>query len=543
VATRNYKTLADTLTYLKRLGVNAIELMPIMEFSGNDSWGYNPVFYFAPDKAYGTKNDLKAFIDKCHENGIAVILDMVLNQADYEFPYVKMYWDGSKPSADNPFFNQQAAHPFSVFFDFNHEAEATKTLVERINRYWLEEYKFDGYRFDLSKGFTQKNSQDNVGAWGNYDASRIAIWKRIYDQIRSYDPTAYVLLEHFADNPEEKELADYGMLFWGNSNHDYRDAAKGNNANLDWISFKKRSWQQPNLVGYLESHDEERLIYDVRQNGKAQGSYNTRDLPTALERAKLAAAFFLPVPGPKLIWQFGELGYDVSINENGRTGAKPIRWEYQQDVNRQKLYWVYAELNKLKLNQPAFQTEDFTLNVSGIVKQITLKHATMNVHILGNFDVQPQTTAFNFPNLGKWFDYFTGSELEVTNLTARINLQPGEFHIYTSVKLPTPEPDLVPWSGTPGVVTALADELLNESLQVYPNPTQATTVVNLKNSYRGPVTISLHDLNGRLLQEQVFSKKSQLLSRIIPLQQVRAGIYFLKITQQESQAVKKLVKW
>ncbi|RDC63872.1 alpha-amylase family glycosyl hydrolase [Adhaeribacter pallidiroseus] len=543
VATHNYKTLADTLIYLKRLGVNAIELMPIMEFSGNDSWGYNPIFYFAPDKAYGTKNDLKAFIDKCHENGIAVILDMVLNQADYEFPYVKMYWDGSKPSADNPFFNQQATHPFSVFFDFNHEAEATKTLVECINRYWLEEYKFDGYRFDLSKGFTQKNSGDNVSAWGNYDASRVAIWKRIYDQIRSYDSTAYVLLEHFAVNPEEKELADYGMLFWGNSNHDYRDAAKGNIANPDWISYKKRSWQQPNVVGYLESHDEERLVYDVRQDGKAQGSYNTRELSTALERAKLAAAFFLPVPGPKLIWQFGELGYDVSINENGRTGAKPIRWEYQQEANRQKLYRVYAELNKLKLTQPAFQTEDFTLNVSGLVKYITLKHTTMNVHIIGNFDVHPQITAFNFPIQGKWYDYFTGAELEVSSPTARISLQPGEFHLYTTVKLPTPEPDLVPWSGTPGVVTAVVDELLNESLQVYPNPTEATTVINLKNNYRGPVIISLHDLSGRLLQEQVFFKKSQLLSQIIPLQQVRAGVFFLKITQDKSQAVKKLVKW
>ncbi|PSR54321.1 alpha-amylase [Adhaeribacter arboris] len=543
VATHNYKTLADTLTYLKRLGVNTIELMPIMEFSGNDSWGYNPIFYFAPDKAYGTKNDLKAFIDECHQNGIAVILDMVLNQADYEFPYVKMYWDGSKPSPDNPFFNPQATHPFSVFFDFNHEAAATKALVERVNRYWLEEYKFDGFRFDLSKGFTQKNTGDNVSAWGNYDASRIAIWKRIYDQIRSYDPTAYVLLEHFADNPEEKELADYGMLFWGNSNNDYRNAAKGNAANLDWISYKKRSWQQPNVVGYLESHDEERLLYDVRQNGRSQGSYNTRNLATALERAKLAAAFFLPVPGPKLIWQFGELGYDVSINENGRTGAKPIRWEYQQDSNRQKLYRVYAELIKLKLTQPVFQTQDFILNTSNIVKRITLQHASMNVHILGNFDVQPQTAEFGFPNTGKWYDYFTGTELEVSNPTARITLQPGEFHVYTTVKLSTPEAGLVPWEGIPGVVTAIEDDLLNESLRVYPNPTTKESYLSFKSNYRGPVTLTLYDLQGRLLQKQEISKKQEMLSHSIPLQQRKAGVYYLRITQDKGTVVKKLVKW
>jgi 1,4-alpha-glucan branching enzyme len=129
VGTHSYKTLSDTLTYLKKLGVNAIELMPIMEFSGNESWGYNPIYYFAPDKYYGTKNDLKAFIDKAHQMGMAVILDMVLNQADYEFPYVKAYWDGSKPAANSPYFNQQATHPFSVFFDFNHESAATRVWL------------------------------------------------------------------------------------------------------------------------------------------------------------------------------------------------------------------------------------------------------------------------------------------------------------------------------------------------------------------------------------------------------------------------------
>ena len=544
VATRNYKTLTDTLTYLKRLGINAIELMPIMEFSGNDSWGYNPIFYFAPDKAYGTKNDLKAFIDACHANGMAVILDMVLNQADYEFPYVKMYWNGSQPSADNPFFNQQATHPFSVFFDFNHEAEVTKTLVDRINRYWLEEYKFDGYRFDLSKGFTQKNSGDNVGAWGNYDASRVAIWKRIYDQIRSYDPTAYVILEHFAENTEERELADYGMMFWGNLNETYRNLAKGNIANPDWLSYKTRSWQQPRVLGYLESHDEERLVYDVKQNGRSQGAYNTRNPATALERAKLAAAFFIPVPGPKLIWQFGELGYDVSINQNGRTGVKPIRWEYLQDANRKKLYGVYSELNKLKLTQPAFQTEDFKLNTSGLVKRIILNHASMNVLIIGNFDVQPQLAEYGFQNTGKWYDYFTGAELEVSNLAARLNLQPGEFHIYTTVALPTPTPDLVPWGGIPDVVTAVKkNETIELGLRIFPNPTATEAFLDVKNPYRGKVTIALRDLQGRLLEQKTLSKKEELLTQTISLRQRAAGVYFLEIIQNDAKAVRKLVKW
>ncbi|TXK46101.1 T9SS type A sorting domain-containing protein [Pontibacter qinzhouensis] len=540
VATRNYKTLADTLTYLKRLGVNAIELMPVNEFSGNDSWGYNPIFYFAPDKAYGTKNDLKAFIDKCHEYGMAVILDMVLNQADYEFPYVKLYWDGSRPAANSPYFNQEATHPFNVFFDFNHESEATKRLVQRVNQYWIEEYNIDGYRFDLSKGFTQKNSGGNVSTWSAYDASRVATWKRIYNEIRSYDATAYVMLEHFADNQEEKELADYGMLFWGNHNHDYRNLAKGIQANPNWISYKQRNWNQPHVVGYLESHDEERLLYDVLQAGRSEGGYNTRNLNTALNRSKLATAFFLPVPGPKLIWQFGELGYDVAINFNGRTGEKPIRWEYQQDPERQKLYNVYAALINLKLTEPAFQTSDFTLDFGNVVKRITLRHETMDVHILGNFDTKLQSPNANFPKAGMWYDYFTGEEIFFTNTAERLNLQPGEFRLFTTVKLPAPLPNLLPWQQL--VLSAEEATAADKQVLVYPNPARNTALVEVTGAYRGAVEMKLTDNTGRVLRTVRATKHNQTLQQPLSLQNMAGGIYFLQIEKGTERTVLKMVK-
>ncbi|MDO6388817.1 alpha-amylase family glycosyl hydrolase [Pontibacter sp. BT731] len=539
IEARNYKVLADTLTYLKRLGVNAIELMPVMEFSGNDSWGYNPIFFFAPDKAYGTKNDLKAFIDKAHEMGIAVILDIVLNQADYVYPYVKMYWDGNQPAANNPFFNQRATHPFSVFFDFNHESESTKALVARASRHWLEEYNIDGYRYDLSKGFTQKNTGENVGAWSAYDAGRVATWKRIYDEIRSYDESAYVILEHFADNQEEKELSNYGMLFWGNHNHDYRSMAKGMLANPQGISYKNRTWENPYLIGYMESHDEERLLYDVLTNGNRNGSYNTRTLATALDRAKLAAAFFLPIPGPKLIWQFGELGYDVSIDQNGRTGQKPIRWEYQQQPDRQKLYQVYAELIKLKLNEPAFTTNDFDLQLNGQVKRIFLFHEDMDVFILGNFDVRAQQVNANFPSTGVWYDYFTGRENNIEDPGQAMELQPGEFHLYTTKKLKTPQAGLVPWQG---LVLSAEEELAERGVSVYPNPMQEATVLHLEGEYRGPVLLQLVDMTGRQLQQVRFLKHQQNHQEQLRLQRVPAGIYYLQVEQGGKKSVHKLLK-
>lgn len=102
-----------------------------------------------------------------------------MNHAFGQCPLVRMWWDPAlnAPSAESPYFNTVAKHDYNVGYDFNHESEATKNFRDRVFTYWLNEYNVDGYRFDLSKGFTQNNTLGDVGAWGAYDASRIEIWK------------------------------------------------------------------------------------------------------------------------------------------------------------------------------------------------------------------------------------------------------------------------------------------------------------------------------------------------------------------------------
>jgi len=542
LGTHDYKTLADTLGYLKRLGVNAIELMPIMEFSGNESWGYNPIYYFAPDKYYGTKNDLKAFIDKAHQMGMAVILDMVLNHADDEFPYVKMYRDGGGPTPDNPFFNRSATHPYSVFNDFNHESTYTQALVDTINAYWLREYRFDGYRYDLSKGFTQRQSSGDA-AFAARDDSRIAILKRMYDHLRTVDESAYVILEHFAENAEEKIFSDYGMMLWANSNHDYRNAVKGNTSNFTGVSYLARNFSAPHAIGYMESHDEERLMYDVLQNGRSAGAYNTKTLATALERMKLAAAFFLTVPGPKMIWQFGELGYDVSIDENGRVGNKPIRWEYLTDPNRKKLYQTYAELNKLKTTVPAFRSADFSFTNVGLTRKLQILDASMRIVILGNFDVAPANVNPGFPIGGKWYDYFTGNELNVTDPGASLLFQPGEFHIFTTQPLPAPAAGIVPWNTSFSNPTVTAtEEMLESQIVLYPNPAEHTVKMSMENGYRGPVRIATYDRTGRAIQQTDLQKKTTTLSYDWNAETWNTGLYLTEIRYGSQRVVRKWVK-
>lgn len=533
IGTHSYATLKDTLNYLKNLGINAIELMPINEFEGNNSWGYNPSFYFSPDKYYGTKKALKDFIDKAHSMGFAVIIDMVLNHSFGQSPMVQMYWDNLKntPAANSPWFNQVPTHAYNVGYDFNHESDATKYFVKRVNEYWIKEFKVDGYRFDLSKGFTQKFTDPNVGAWGVLDTSRIKIWKGIADDIWSVDNSAYVMLEHLSNNDEETILANYGMMLWGNMNEKYNEATmgfSGPKSDFSYGFYKNRGWNSPHLISYMESHDEERLMVRNKAFGNFSGEYSTKDVNTALSRMEMAAAFFFTIPGPKMIWQFGELGYDISIDFNGRTGTKPIRWTYFVSPERKRLYKIYAALIKLKTTQPAFKTTDVSMSLSGALKSITLKHASMNVKILGNFGVVSGSITPNFAATGKWYDYLTGDSITVTNVTAGITLLPGEYHVYTNKRLAAPDLTIGVEEG------ALLSENTWDVLN-FPNPASDHATIAFDVKQNNTVAIKIVNLIGeevRLVVDQKYTTGQHTIKWDLKNNQgaqVPNGLYFINV--------------
>ena len=457
-AQHSYQALIDSFQYFKNLGINTIELMPVNEFTGNDSWGYNPIFYFAPDKYYGTKNKLKEFIDKCHLNGIAVILDVVYNHCDNNAPEAKLYWNAAtgQPAANNPWLNVTAPHPYSVFNDFNHTSTATQYLVQRSLNHWLDEYKVDGFRFDLAKGFTQ--TQSNTTTVELYDASRVANLERYYDGTIITHPNTYMILEFLGTLPcqEEQEYATHGFMLWGNNNFVYNQCTMGYTANSDIspivYSDPKKAYSNPAEMGYMESHDEERTMYKNLNNGNSSGTYNVRTLSTALAREEAAATVFFTVPGPKMIWQFEERGYDISLVYGGSNVAdKPPHWEYMTDPNRKHLYDTYTSIMQLRLNNPAiFNNTTFTYdfyNSGGLVKLFQIADpntAGKKVTVVANLDVVQQTKSVTFQATGDWTNYIsngtgtgvngaTGTNFTLTATGQTITLQPGEYHIYVSV--------------------------------------------------------------------------------------------------------------
>ena len=435
----------EKLPYLTELGVNAIELMPFNEFEGNDSWGYNPSFYFAPDKAYGTANDYKAFIDECHANGMAVIMDIVLNHSYGQSPMVRMYQNGGTITVDNPWYNVKSnfANPDAQWgYDFNHESVYTQAFVDSVCAYWMKEYKIDGYRFDFTKGFSNTPYPATGDNWGSaYDAARIRNLKRIYDGLKKRKSGAIFICEHLADNSEEKELANYGMLLWGNINYNINEMTMGwgeesggygPKGDISWASYKQRGWTLPHLVAYMESHDEERLMYKNIQYGKTYDLYDVKQLHVGLQRNAAATVIFFSIPGPKMIWQFGELGYEVSIDYNGRLGKKPVRWHYFDQSDRKALFDTYAKMIDMRKTRPVFSTFDYTIDLTNHFKTIVLKSADETAVAMANFDVISRTKNVNFTKTGVWKDHFSDSEITTTDATTSITLNPGEYRLYFS---------------------------------------------------------------------------------------------------------------
>jgi hypothetical protein len=251
--------------------------------------------------------------------------------------------------------------------------------------------------------------------------------------------------------------------------------------------------------------------------GNASGVYDIQDQSTALRRMELAGAFFFPIPGPKMIWQFGELGYDFSIDYDCRVCNKPIRWDYNSG-KRRRLYQMWSSLIGLKTNEPAFRSDDFALAVADAGKRIEINHSDMDVRIIGNFDVITQSVDPSFSQSGWWYSYFEGDSLEVSQVNEAILLEPGQFLIFTTKKLSKPD------------ITARVKEYSESAtrFQVYPNPSKDRIYMDpLPEKSR----LSILQSSGQVVMEKLLNEYQDQ----VDLSSLPPGLYVL-IRQSGNQA-------
>ncbi len=536
----SYQAIIDRIDYLDNLGINALQFMPLNEFEGTDSWGYNPKFHGALDKAYGTPEKLKELIDLCHSRGIAVILDIVYNHAFSQSPLNQMWWDSAnnRPASNNPYLNPVPRHPFNVGDDFNHESAFTKEYVKQTMEFFIEEYRFDGFRFDLSKGFSQRSALNNQALWDSYDQNRVNVLNEYKNHIWNnpdFSNEVYMILEHLGTAGEETQLANDGFMLWGKMTDQFNQNSMGYNTdnNVFRSYFTSRNFNDQHLVAYAESHDEERLMVKNLQFGnQANNSHNVRNLSIALDRQEAIAAILYSIPGPKMLWQFGELGYDISINASAsnlscttcRTDRKPIPWTlgYDTDQDRLRLYRVTAAMINLKTDYPeTFNNSNNNLNLAGLQKRINLYGPNFDAVVVANFDVFNQPVTPNFSRTGVWYDYANNNAtmtIDSNNQSTPINLAPGEYRVYTSSPLAQP---------LSNADFAVIDD---SSITLYPNP--ASTSFRLSQEVE---SASIYNLSGQRVLDLNTALEDYDVSSL------QSGLYFVRIKNGDQIINKKLM--
>jgi len=558
-ANRNFQDIINRIDYFKNLKINAIHFMPVMEFEGNESWGYNTSFHMALDKFYGTADKFKELIDLLHQNGIAVILDVALNHAFGRNPMVRMWMkdpDGDgwgEPAADNPYFNEFSRHSYNVGSDFNHSSQLTRYYTKRVVKHWIEEFKIDGFRWDLTKGFTQNCSGNDDTCTNAYQQDRVDVLREYVDYTWSLDPFHLAIFEHLGIDSEEQQWANYrinenpskGVMMWGELTAPYTQLIQGfsTGADITRMGHVSRGFNAKRLLGYPESHDKDRIMYSAVTFGNGGGTSPViNNLNNALYRMSAIGAISLLIPGPKMIWHFAPLGMNLSIftctngtvntDYDTTTGDCKLDTKPQpQWVNnwlgvpeRAKIYNDWSKMIDLKLSNPVFNG-DYAISPDGnnIRQRVYVFNNSLptsqlrNVVILANMSVASQGIRPDFPYTGTWYNLMDNTPVNVTSTTATITVEAGGFRIY-------------------GNQPSLSNDQFSklDFVTVAPNPTTGTIMVNTNLT-----AMEVYSITGQLVK----SFDNVTMDREYSIEDLKGGLYVVRLVDENGQTKSvKLIK-
>jgi len=346
----------DKLDYLKNLGVNAIEFMPWTAWpEGGFSWGYDPYAFFAVEHLYYEDATapldklyrLKRLIDELHRRGIHVIMDGVFNHVqagqspDRGFPY---FWLYQNP-ADSPYIGDFEGTGF--FNDLDYANNCTAEFIVDACKYWIDQYKIDGIRFDYALGYFDPHDP-GVGI------------ARVVHDVQTYTSGAgkngfIHMLELMTDNRYDaindiNAIAADGCWFdpilWesipaGPSGIVTARYHRALDAGKDFQSNRRP-------VTYIENHDHSTI---TEQCGGRNVWWRTQPLAIAL----------LSICGAPLIHNGQEFGEQYWFPEdgNGRVMPRPLRWERTTDATGVALWNLYHQLTAMRKAHPALRSQNF----------------------------------------------------------------------------------------------------------------------------------------------------------------------------------------
>lgn len=435
----DFAGLQCKLDHLQALGINAIELMPISEFPGDSSWGYNPVFYMAPKWLYGRPAELKALVDEAHGRGIAVILDLVFNHAWPQHPYYHMYPPLFGPQGEalpdfNPFFHHHHNGHANGWggLDWDHSSPYTLAYMQDIVRFWLDEYHMDGFRFDWLGGVEYDPWQPQRDGFDPF--SGIAPIARA---ARDAAPDCYQIGEYWpihGTNPAKTAArlvrqTEIDAVWNGAFHH-----------TLENCLFQTWQWERQDMarnlggfraqgfgradqvINYVVSHDERRPEHELQFWGAHIQPVRAKDAnrwPTrwhfALQKARLGLAVLFTSPGVPMLLAGQEFGED-----SPRTiDFWPLDWKKLALIEGRAQFEFVQKLICLRQDHPALRSDFIEYYPDDFPRNKVIRYKRWDGEgdvgvVAGNFDSVPHTVGLGFPHDGHWREALTGRKVQVT---------------------------------------------------------------------------------------------------------------------------------
>ncbi|MBC7659920.1 MAG: alpha amylase C-terminal domain-containing protein [Chitinophagaceae bacterium] len=339
-----WKSAMQKLDYLAELGVNVLQVMPPAEFPGDFSWGYNPSYPFAPESAYGTPEDTKAFVDAAHAHGMGVIFDVVYNhQGPSDLP--DWCFDGPCYGNGGIYFytDNRAATPWgSTRLDYG-RAEV-RSYIRDNALMWLNEYHLDGLRFDGTKFMrTLDGTTDLAEGWG--------LMRWISDEVKKSQPWKILIAEDFGAGDVITRMtsaggAGFDTQWSGEFMHPIRDAliaANDSGRDMNQVAYsisQKFNGQATQRVIYTESHDE--VANGQSRVPEAIWPGNAQSYPSQ-KRSTLGAAITMTSPGIPMIFEGQEFLEDGWFDDKD-----PVDWS--KSTQHSGITALYRDLIHLRRN-------------------------------------------------------------------------------------------------------------------------------------------------------------------------------------------------
>jgi len=315
----DFYSAAEKLDYLKNLGINAIEVMPVSEFPGDFSWGYNPSYPFAVETSYGGPDGLKHFVFEAHMRGIAVIMDVVYNHFGPGDLDIWQFdgWEENGMGGIYFYNDHRAKTPWGNTRPDYGRPEVINYLRDNA-MLWLEIYQCDGLRFDATAIIRLLDTEDTSNARALEEGNRFL--KNLNGEIQSKFPHKILIAEDLRMDPNvTAPLSEGGLGFdcqWGTGfSQELRDTLTQRDDSartlqgIERLLFDRFNDNAFEKVIFTESHDEVSNIRSTRlpeeiQPGDAEGEY-------AKKKSTLGAITIFTAPGVPMIFQGQEfLSYE-----------------------------------------------------------------------------------------------------------------------------------------------------------------------------------------------------------------------------------------